>query len=138
LNPSYLLKTADTAAADGDRAGAGGTSYTYQLPSDGAAAIATCTSLENACCLHAFEDAEMEQGKDECRIMVQIGCRCPPHQQDLFLERVRGFKAHEVPADWHEQLMVVAEKVGGGGGRRGGSSGGGLKGKGKMQAAADG
>ena len=35
------------------------------------------------------------------------------HLQDLFLEHVRGFKAQEVPADWHEQLMVVAEKVGG-------------------------
>jgi hypothetical protein len=33
------------------------------LPSDGAAAIATCTALENACCLHALEDAEMKQGQ---------------------------------------------------------------------------
>jgi hypothetical protein len=54
---------------------------------------ATCTSLENACCLHGFEGAKMEQGQGECRIMAHIGCRCPPHQQDLFLERVRGFKA---------------------------------------------
>jgi hypothetical protein len=59
--------------------------------------------------LHGFEDADMVQGQDELRIMVQIGCRCPPHQQDLFLEHVRGFKAQEVPADWHVQLMVVAE-----------------------------
>jgi hypothetical protein len=54
------------------------------------------------------------QGQDELRIMVQIGCRCLMHLQDLFLENVRGFKAQEVPADWHEQLMVVAEEVGGG------------------------
>ena len=114
MDPSYLGKKAYTFTADGDRAGAEFSSYTYQLPSDGAAAIATCTSLENACCLHGFEDAEMEQGQDELRIMVQIGCRCPMHLQDLFLENVRGFKAQEVPADWHEQLMVVAEEVGGG------------------------
>jgi hypothetical protein len=53
----------------------------------------------------------------------------------LLLERARGFaKAHEVPADWHEQLMVVRAE-----GLAGGSSGGGRKGKGKgkMQAAAD-
>jgi hypothetical protein len=66
--------------------------------------------------------------------MVQIGCRCPPHQQDLFLEHARGFKAQEVPADWLEQLMVA-------GSLRGGSSGGDPKGKGKgkgkMPAAAD-
>ena len=77
----------------GDRAGAEFLSCTYQLPSDGAAAIATCTSLENACCVHGFEDADMEQGQDELRIMVQIGCRCPMHLQDIFLEHVRGFKA---------------------------------------------
>jgi hypothetical protein len=72
------------------------------------------------------------QGQLELRIMVQIGCRCPMHLQDLFLEHVRGFKAQEVPADWHEQLMAV-------GSLRGGSSGGDRKGKGKgkMQAAAD-
>jgi hypothetical protein len=56
----------------------------------------------------------MVQGQDEWRIMVQIGCRCPAEKQDLFLERVRGFGAREVPADWHEQLMVVAEKAWGG------------------------
>jgi hypothetical protein len=65
--------------------------------------------------------------------MVQIGCRCPMHLQDIFLHHVRGFKAQEVPADWLEQLMVV-------GSLRGGSSGGDCKGKGKgkgkMQAAA--
>jgi hypothetical protein len=46
--------------------------------------------------LHGFEDADMVQGQDELRIMVQIGCRCPMHLQDLFLEHVRrGFKAQE-------------------------------------------
>jgi hypothetical protein len=77
--------------------------------------------------LHGFEDAKMEQGQGEWRItMVQIGCRCPPEQQELFLKLGRGFKAREVPADWHEQLMAVgvgaeglAEKEGQeGGGRR--------------------
>jgi hypothetical protein len=34
-------------------------SYTPVLPSGGASAIATCTALENACCLHTFEDAEI-------------------------------------------------------------------------------
>ena len=105
LNPSYLGKAANTTTADGDRAGAEFSSYTYPLPSDGAAAIATCTSLENACCLHGFEDADMVQGQDELRIIAQIGCCCPTHLQDIFLEHVRGFKAQEVPADWHEQLM---------------------------------
>jgi hypothetical protein len=63
--------------------------------------------------LHGFEDAEMEQGQGEWRIMVQIGCRCPMHLQDIFLEHVRGFKAQEVPAgDWLEQLMAGS---GGGG-----------------------
>jgi hypothetical protein len=71
--------------------------------------------------LHGFEDADMVQGQLELRIMAQIGCRCPTHLQDIFLEHVRGFKAQEVPADWHEQLMVGAR----------------CKGKGKMQAAAD-
>jgi hypothetical protein len=60
--PSYLLEKAHTTTADGDRAGAEFSSYTFELPSDGASAIATCTALENACCLHAFEDAEMEKG----------------------------------------------------------------------------
>jgi hypothetical protein len=83
--------------------------------------------------LHGFEDAEMEKGQGEWRIMVQIGCRCPMHLQDIFLRHVRGFKAQEVPADWLDQLMAV-------GSLRGGSSGGDCKdkgkGKGKMQAAA--
>jgi hypothetical protein len=82
--------------------------------------------------LHAFEDDEMEQGQGEWRLMVQIGCWCPPHQQDLFLELVRGFKAREVPLKWRQQLMVVGEEA-----ERGGSSGCGRKGKGKMRAAAD-
>jgi hypothetical protein len=59
-----------------------------------------CTALENACCLHAFEDAEMEKGQGEWRLMVQIGCKCPPNKQDAFLKHVRGFGAREVPADW--------------------------------------
>jgi hypothetical protein len=115
LNPSsYLGKEACAVTADGYRAGAEFSSYTSPLPSDGAAAIATCTSFENACCLHLhdFEDAKMEQGQGEWRIMVQIGCRCPPHQQDLFLELVRGFGAREVPAKWHEQLMAVRGRGG--------------------------
>jgi hypothetical protein len=82
--------------------------------------------------LHAFEDDEMEQGQGEWRLMVQIGCWCPPHQQGLFLELVRGFKAREVPLKWRQQLMVVGEEA-----ERGGSSGCGFKGKGKMRAAAD-
>ena len=84
--------------------------------------------------MHGFEDAEMEQGRGEWRIMVQIGCRCPMDLQDIFLEHVRGFKAQEMPADWLEQLMAVGAE-----GLAGGSSGGGMgrKGKGKMQAAAD-
>jgi hypothetical protein len=37
------------------------------------------------------------------------------HQQDLFLDHVRGFKADEVPLKWLEQLMVVrAEGLAGG------------------------
>jgi hypothetical protein len=75
LDPSYLLKRAHTATADVGRAGAGVTSYFLPLPRDGAA-IATCTALETACCMHAFADAEMEKGQTEWRIMVQIGCRC--------------------------------------------------------------
>jgi hypothetical protein len=71
--------------------------------------------------LHAFEDADMVKGQGEWRLMVQIDCRCPPDKQDLFLELVRGFKAREVPGDWHQELVVVgedlAEKEGGGGGR---------------------
>jgi hypothetical protein len=109
LKPSYQGKAADTTTANGDRAGAEFSSYTYPLPSDGAAAIATCTSLENACCLHGFEDADMVQGQGEWRIMVQIGCRCPMHQQDLFLDHVRGFKADEVPLKWLEQLIHDSE-----------------------------
>jgi hypothetical protein len=85
--------------------------------------------------LRAFEDADMVKGQGEWRIMVQIGCRaCPPHQQDLFLELVREFKAHEVPLKWRQQLMAVGEEKK----RGGGSSGGGRKGKGKMRAADDG
>ena len=68
----------------------------------------------------------MVQGKGEHRIMVQIGCRCPMHLQDLFLYHVRGFGAREVPAKWLEQLMAVRAE-----GLAGGSSGGGSKGKGK-------
>jgi hypothetical protein len=64
--------------------------------------------------------------------MVQIGCRCPLDKQDALLERVREFGAREVPAKWHEQLMVVGAEA-----KRGGSSGGGRKGKGKMRAADD-
>jgi hypothetical protein len=90
LDPSYLLKRAHTAADDGDRAGAGVTSYFLPLPSDGTAAIATCTALENACCMHTFADAKMEKDQTEWRIMVQVGCRCPLGKQDAFLERVRG------------------------------------------------
>jgi hypothetical protein len=106
LDPSYLLKRAHTASADGDRAGAGVASYFLPLPSDGAAAIATCSALENACCMHAFADAKMEKGQTEWRIMVQIGCRCPLGKQDALLERVRGFKskARETPAGWRQQL----------------------------------
>jgi len=134
LNPSYLGKEACTATANGDRAASEFESNTYQLPSNGDVAIATCTSVENSCCLHSFEDAEMEKGQGEWRIMLQIGCRCPMHLQDIFLQHVRGFKAQEVPADWLEQLMVVRAE-----GLAGGSSGGGRKGKGrgKLQAAAD-
>jgi hypothetical protein len=97
LDPSYLRATAHTVTADGRRAGAGVTSYTYPLPSDGASAITTCTALENACCLHAFEDAEMEQGQGEWRLMVQIDCKCPPlpKQGAPFLKLVRGFGARE-------------------------------------------
>jgi hypothetical protein len=68
LDPSYLGKRANTAAADRHRAGAGVASYFLPLPSDGAAAIATCTALENACCTHAFADAKMEKGQTEWRI----------------------------------------------------------------------
>jgi hypothetical protein len=66
--------------------------------------------------------------------MMQIGCRCPMHLQDIFLQHVRRFGAREVPAKWLEQLMAVRAE-----GLAGGSSGGGRKGKGKgkMQAAAD-
>jgi hypothetical protein len=106
LDPSYLRKRAHTASANGDRAGAGVTSYFLPLPSDGTAAIATCTALENACCLHAFADAKMEKGQAEWRIMVQIGCRCPLDKQDAFLELVRRFGAREGPADWRQQLGI--------------------------------
>jgi hypothetical protein len=104
LDPSYLGKRANTAAADRHRAGAGVASYFLPLPRDGTAAIATCTALENACCMHAFADAKMEKGQPEWRIMVQIGCRCPQGKQDAFLERVRGFRAREAPAGWRQQL----------------------------------
>jgi hypothetical protein len=134
-----LVKAAATATADGDRPYSEFSSYTYPLPSDGATAIATCTSPENACCLHGFEGATMVQGKGEHRIMVQIGCRCPMHTYRIYSSPtyVRGFKADEgdeVPLKWQKQLMVVRAE-----GLAGGSSGGGhkCKGKGKMPAAAD-
>jgi hypothetical protein len=105
LDPSYLLKRAHTgAAADVGRPGAGVTSYFLPLPSDGTAAIATCTALENACCLHAFADAKMEKGQGEWRIVMQIGCRCPLSKQDALLELVRGFGATVVPDGWQKQL----------------------------------
>jgi hypothetical protein len=53
-------------------------------------------------------------------------------KQDAFLELVRGSGAREVPAKWHEQLMIVGAE-----GLAGGSSGRNRKGKGKMRAAAD-
>ena len=70
------MKAAATATADGDRPRAVRPehSYTFPLPSDGEAAIATSSSLENGCCLHSFEDADMVvQGQGEWRIMLQIG-----------------------------------------------------------------
>jgi hypothetical protein len=75
--------------------------------------------------------------------VADLGCRCPPDKQDLFLKLVRGFGAREVPAKWHEQLVVVgaeglAEKEGGGESERGGGGGGRRKGKSKMPAAAGG
>jgi hypothetical protein len=63
LDPSYLLKRAHTSSADVGRAGAGVTGFFLLLPSDGTAAIATCTALENACCMHAFADAKMQKGE---------------------------------------------------------------------------
>jgi hypothetical protein len=151
LKPSYLGKEAHTASPDAGRAGAGFSSYTFSLPSDGASAIATCTALENACCLCAFEDAEMEKGQGEWQLMVQIGCQCPLDKQGAFLKPVRGFGALEVPADWRQQLMVVgggawrrrrggarrqnAEAAAEGGGGGGGGGGRGRKGKGRMRAA---
>jgi hypothetical protein len=90
-------------------------SYTYPaLSSGGAAAIATCTALENACCLHAFEDAKITKGQGEWWLMVQIGCRCcpPQHKQDLFLELVRGFGAREAPAEWRQQLVALKAEEG--------------------------
>jgi hypothetical protein len=66
--------------------------------------------------LHAFEDAEMKQGQGEWRLMVQIGCRCPPDKQELVLELVRGFKALEVPPEWRPQLVGVGGGLGGEGG----------------------
>ena len=77
----------------------------------------------------------MEKGQGEWRIMLQVGCRCPMHLQDIFLEHVRGFKAQEMPADWLEQLMAVGAEEGLAGGSSGSSHKG--KGKGKMPAAAD-
>jgi hypothetical protein len=61
----------------------------------------------------------MVKGQGEWRLMVQIGCRCLPDKQELFLELVRGFKAREVPGDWYQQLVVVG---GGGGGLGGGEA----------------
>jgi hypothetical protein len=102
-----------TAAANGDRAASEFESSTYQLPSNGDAAIATCTTVENSCSLHGFEDAEMMQGQGEWRIMVQIGCRCPMHLQDIFLQHVRGFKV-QGPRD-AGRLARSAHGSGGGG-----------------------
>jgi hypothetical protein len=93
-----------TSSADGDRAGAEFSSYTRVLPSGGASVIATCTALESACCLHVLEDAEIEKGQGEWRLMVQICCRCPLDKQDAFLELVRGFEAGDVSADWRQHL----------------------------------
>jgi hypothetical protein len=106
LDPSYLLKRAHTAAADRHRAGAGVARYFLPLPSGGAAAIATCTAPENACCMHAVENGSMEKGQGEWCILVQIGCRCPLGKQDAFLELVRGFEAREAPAGWRQQLSL--------------------------------
>jgi hypothetical protein len=91
LDPGYLGKAADTASADGDRAASEFSSYyTYPLPSDGAAAIATCTSLENACCLHGFEGADMVQGKGEYRIMVHTAWLPVPPAPAGFIPRARA------------------------------------------------
>jgi hypothetical protein len=95
LDPSYLGKDACTRTADRDRAASEFLNYFLPLPSDGAAAIAMCTALENACCLHGFEDTEMEKGQGEWRLMAQIGCKCPPNKQDAFLQHVRGLEARE-------------------------------------------
>jgi hypothetical protein len=46
---------------------------------------------------------------------MPVYSRCPLDKQDAFLDLVRGFGAREVPAKWHEQLMVVgAEGLAGG------------------------
>jgi hypothetical protein len=82
LDPSYLLKTAHTATADGDRAGAVVTSYFVPLPSDGTAAIATYVHRprERLLLAHAFADAKMEKGHRAsggswCRLAA--GAPCP-------------------------------------------------------------
>jgi hypothetical protein len=43
--------------------------------------------------MHAFEDAKMEKGQTEWRVMVQIGCRCPQGKQDAFLVPRAGARA---------------------------------------------
>jgi hypothetical protein len=123
LDPSYLLKTAHTTSVDVGRPGAGVTSYFLPLPSDGAA-IATCTALENACCLHAFADAKMENGQAEWRIMVQIGCWCAPWTSRMrsSLELVRGSKAREPRGAGR---VAPAARGSGGGGLSGEGGGGG-------------
>jgi hypothetical protein len=98
-----------------------------QIGQDGGGGIDQCTADQRGKCAASIP----LQGQGEWRIMVQIGCRCPPEKQDFFLERVRGFGAREVPAKWHEQLMVVGAE-----GLAGGSSGRGRKGNGKMRAGA--
>jgi hypothetical protein len=78
----------ETAPAPSSRATPSRSPATVPPPSPRA-----CTALENACCLHAFEDADMVKGQGEWRLMMQIGCKCPPPKQDLFLQHVRGFEA---------------------------------------------
>jgi hypothetical protein len=55
---------------------------TCQLPSSGDAAIAASTPVEKACCLHGFEDAEMEQGS---------ACVCQRTRRAAAPESASGF-----------------------------------------------